>query len=103
MSTTATLGEVRQYLVSMARAYGIAHEVLEAQFRLLAITEYRAPVYRKWIPEAARRIGQRDPNDVELLALALALEIPIWTNDNDFKETGVTCYTTATLLKLLAL
>jgi len=46
-------------------------------------------------------IGERDPDDVDLLALALKLDIPIWTNDRDFEKTGVATYTTAQLLSLL--
>lgn len=53
------------------------------------------------MPEAERRIAQRDPNDVDVLALALHLRLPVWTNDNDFENTGVEWHTTAELLKLL--
>jgi predicted nucleic acid-binding protein len=52
--------------------------------------------------EARSRIGARDPEDIDLLALALVLEIPVWSNDRDFKGAGVEWYTTARLLKLLA-
>jgi predicted nucleic acid-binding protein len=43
----------------------------------------------------------KDQDDVELLALALRMKIPVWTNDRDFRNTGVQTYTTAQLLKLL--
>ncbi len=46
-------------------------------------------------------IGERDPDDVDTLALSLALETPLWTNDRDFEGTGVTTFTTAALLALL--
>jgi predicted nucleic acid-binding protein len=45
----------------------------------------------------------RDPEDADLLALALQLEIPVWSNDNDFKGTGVRWYTTARLMKALGI
>jgi len=51
--------------------------------------------------EAKRRIAGRDVNDVDLLAMALKLGYPIWTNDQDFEQTGTTLYTTATLLESL--
>ena len=38
---------------------------------------------------AKRRIGKRDPDDVDALALALTLKLPVWSNDNDFEESGV--------------
>ena len=103
VSTAATLGEVREYLPSMAEAYGISPEILEGQFRLLVIKECAVQQYRRFLSKAARLIGKRDPDDVELLALALALGIPIWSNDRDFEVAGVECYTTARLLKKLGL
>ena len=47
------------------------------------------------VPQATRLIGEPDPDEAGLLALALALLVPIWTNDRDFETTGVECYTTA--------
>jgi predicted nucleic acid-binding protein len=55
-------------------------------------------MYEKSIPEARRRIGRRDPDDVDILALALHAGIPVWSNDNDFEGTGVDWFTTAELL-----
>lgn len=48
--------------------------------------------------EAWKRIGRRDPDYVELLALAIQLKLPVWSNDNDFENTGVVRRTTASLL-----
>lgn len=48
--------------------------------------------------EAGRRIAKRDPDDVETLALAIHLGVPVWSNDDDFRGAGVTWYTTARLL-----
>jgi hypothetical protein len=53
------------------------------------------------IKEAERRIGKRDPDDVETLALALHLGLPVWSNNDDFEDAGVTWYTTAEVLKRL--
>ncbi|MGO9013550.1 MAG: PIN domain-containing protein [Dissulfurispiraceae bacterium] len=40
---------------------------------------------------------------MELLALAMKLNVPVWTNDNDFKHSGIEVFTTARLLKALKL
>ncbi len=103
VSTAVTLREVREYLPMMAERYGIAHEILDGQLRLLAIKEYGPKAYSRFMVKAARRIGKRDPDDVDLLALALALNVPIWSNDKDFDAAGVEHYTTARLLKTLGL
>jgi len=53
------------------------------------------------IPEAKRRIGRRDPDDVDLLALGLQTGAAVWSNDNDFEEAGIEWFTTAELLARL--
>jgi len=46
----------------------------------------------------ARRRIPRDPNDWFTVALALAIEVPIWTTDRDFFGCGIATWTTDTLL-----
>ena len=58
-------------------------------------------VYAGSMARARKRIGKRDPDDVELLALALHFEVPLWSNDRDFEGCGVEQITTAELLKKL--
>ena len=41
------------------------------------------------------RIGSRDPMDWPVVATALALDCPIWTEDRDFFGTGVATWTSA--------
>jgi predicted nucleic acid-binding protein len=101
VTTQKTLLEVREYLPEMAARYDLSPELIEAQLALLALRVPPAGTYARKLKEAQRRIGQRDPDDVESLALALALDIPVWSNDNDFARTGVKRYTTAELLRAL--
>ncbi len=103
VTTENVLEEVREYIPHMAELYDLAPQVLEGQLRLLAIREYSSKDYERYFREAERRIGDRDPDDVGLLALSLATKIPIWSNDNDFKDCGVEWYPTAKLLKILGL
>ena len=42
---------------------------------------------------ARERLGQRDPDDWPILAAALALGCPIWTEDTDFFGCGVAIWT----------
>ncbi|MFT3887802.1 MAG: PIN domain-containing protein [Arachnia sp.] len=44
---------------------------------------------------AMARIGSRDPDDWPIVAAALALACPIWTEDRDFFGVGVSTWTTA--------
>jgi predicted nucleic acid-binding protein len=44
--------------------------------------------------EARKRMNRRDPDDWSVLAAALALECPIWTEDRDFFGVGVPTWAT---------
>lgn len=47
--------------------------------------------------EARKRLAARDPEDWPILAVALALSCPIWTEDTDFFGCGVATWTTASI------
>jgi predicted nucleic acid-binding protein len=74
--------------------------VLTAVVTLPVVVVDRA-TYSGSLKEAERRIGKRDPDDVETLALALHLGLPVWSNDDDFEDAGIVWYTTAEILKQL--
>lgn len=105
-TTRHTLGEVRRYIPVLAgkpkvREAGVTEGELYAALAVMPLSVYPRTSYRGKLEEARRRIGHRDPDDVDLLALALALEAPIWSNDADFEVAGVERFTTAELLALL--
>ena len=52
-----------------------------------------AEVYGEFEAEARMRLGARDPDDWPILAAALALGCPIWTEDTDFFGCGVATWT----------
>ena len=56
--------------------------------------ELPLPFYVERETEARARIEQRDPDDWPVLACALTIDCPIWTEDNDFFGTGVPTWTT---------
>jgi predicted nucleic acid-binding protein len=103
ITTEKTLLEVREYMPEMAARYGLPPELLEAQLGLLALRVAREDAYARKLKEAHRRIGKRDPDDADLLALALTLRLPVWSNDNDFAAARVKRYTTAQLLRVLGI
>lgn len=101
LTTQGVLREVREYLPLVAQQYDILPEALEGQLRLLAVRECEPDEYEPKLQAAKRAIARRDPDDVDLLALALAFAVPVWSNDSDFKDVGVEWYTTARLLRRL--
>lgn len=96
----AVLREVRDHLPELALKLDTPRPLLEYALDLLPLEAYAARGYQRHLREAHRRIGHRDPDDSEVLALALHLRVPIWTNDRDFESAGVHCLTTARLLTL---
>jgi predicted nucleic acid-binding protein len=52
-------------------------------------------VYGEFEAEARERLRERDPADWPILASALAVGCPIWTEDTDFFGCGVSTWTSS--------
>jgi predicted nucleic acid-binding protein len=52
-------------------------------------------VYGEFEAEARERLGERDPADWPILASALAVGCPVWTEDTDFFGCGVAAWTSS--------
>jgi predicted nucleic acid-binding protein len=88
--------EARKHLPSILRKRGVP---VEAGVLLLnSLEEIIQPVefetYGSFEPAARTRLANRDPDDWPVLATALGLSSPIWTEDNDFFGAGVATWTT---------
>ena len=88
--------EAREHLPLILRKRGVP---VEAGVLLLnSLEEIIQPVefetYGSFEATARTRLANRDPDDWPVLATALALSSPIWTEDNDFFGVGVATWTT---------
>jgi predicted nucleic acid-binding protein len=101
LTAEMTLSEVQEYAAQLARKKRLSLDVVLMAVTALPVTVVERAAYQASIQEAERRIGRRDPDDVELLALALHAKVPVWSNDNDFEGVGVEWFTTAELLARL--
>jgi predicted nucleic acid-binding protein len=101
LTTETAFAEVQEYAPYLAQRKRLSLDTLLLAVSTLPVTVVGPEVYAAKMREAERRIGRRDPNDVDLLALALHLHALVWSNDNDFEEAGVEWYTTAELLRKL--
>ncbi|MEW6214003.1 MAG: PIN domain-containing protein [Nitrospirota bacterium] len=101
VTTQFNIDEVREYLSIIAAKYELREEILESQLKLLPLRIYQQGFYKDFLHIASKRLSEKDEDDIELLALAMKLKIPVWSNDRDFKNSGVEVYTTAMLLKIL--
>ena len=102
ITAQATFGEVQEYAAHLAKKKRLSLDLVLLSLAVLPVTVVERTAYVSAVPEALRRIGHRDPDDVEILALALQLGLPVWSHDNDFEDAGLEWYTTAELLKKLA-
>ena len=101
LTTETTLAEVQEYAGQLAHKRRLAVDIVLLAAATLPVRTIPRAIYAASLVEARKRIGRRDPDDVDLLALAIQLKLPLWSNDNDFENTGVVWHTTASLLAAL--
>jgi predicted nucleic acid-binding protein len=101
LTAEETLDEVQEYAAGLARKKRLHEDLVLLAVATLPVTVIERKIYESGIAEASRRIGRRDPGDIPILALALTLNLPLWSNDKDFKDVGVEWYTTERLLRRL--
>jgi predicted nucleic acid-binding protein len=101
LTAEVTFGEVQEYSVILAKQQRLPVDTLLLAMAALPVTVVEEPVYASALSRARKLIAQRDADDVDVLALALHMRLPLWSNDNDLEDTGIEWYTTAELLKKL--
>ena len=99
----AAYDEVFEYLAPLAKKKRLDLDTLLLTLAALPVTVVERSEYQHHLPEARRRIGNRDPDDVDVLALALDMDLAVWSNDNGFEDAGLEWHTTAELLKALGI
>ena len=88
--TPATaVDEVCEYFPALAHKKRLQLDTLLLTLAALPVTVVDRAEYRRHVAEAGRRIRRRDPDDVDVLALALHLKLQVWSNDNDLEAGGV--------------
>jgi predicted nucleic acid-binding protein len=103
LTTESILGEVREYTVVLAKKKNLPEDILLLAVASLPVTVVEQAAYEGSLSEAKRRIGRRDPDDVQILALAIQMKLPLWSNDNDFEDAGIQWFTTKDLFRELGL
>ncbi len=100
-TTERTFAEIEEYVPVLASRKGLPADVLILAVAALPVTIVERTGYARKLPQALRQIGDHDPDDAELLALALQFRIPIWSNDRDFSSARIERFTTEGLLRHL--
>ena len=88
--------DARRYIPHISNERGLDVDlglsVLEQIGRIVEIVD--RSLYEEYQGAAHSRIGRRDPDDWPVVATALLLDLPIWTEDQDFFGSGVPTWTT---------
>ena len=95
--------EAEEHVAALAIKRGGEPEVALAFLRSLSqlVELIGCEVYGQFEVEARERLDKRDPDDWPILASALALGGPIWTEDGDFFACGVGTWTTDLVQRFL--
>jgi predicted nucleic acid-binding protein len=92
----AAYADARKYLPALLKKRGVdaaqALKVLDLLETLVHPVEL--DLYDGVRANALRRIAARDADDWPVLACAMALDCPVWTEDKDFFGAGVATWTT---------
>lgn len=102
-TTEPTIAEVREYAAVLAEKRHLPGDLLLLAVASLPVTVVPSKDYAPSMAEAKRRIGRRDPDNVPILALAIEFEVPLWSNDKDFEECGISWLTTENVLRQLGM
>ncbi len=99
-TTSSVVAEVKEHAPLIAIRRGLSLTEAEESFRSLPVTVVPDAEFADRLTDAMQRIGDVDPDDAPLLALALALEIPVWSNDGDFEGTGAELLTSSMIMQM---
>jgi predicted nucleic acid-binding protein len=103
LTAAPTFAEVEEYAPVLARKKRLPADIVLLAMAAMPVTILEPPQYAASIVKARKLIARRDPDDVHILALALHLRLPLWSNDKDFEGTGIELLTTQSLLRKLKL
>ena len=95
-SPDVAYAEARKYLPSLLEKRGIQSESAMAVLDALEtiVLPLELVVYVDFKAQALQRIATRDADDWPVLACAMTIGCPVWTEDADFFGTGVATWTT---------
>jgi predicted nucleic acid-binding protein len=88
--------DARKYLPSLLEKRGISGRAALAVLDSLesVVQSVNEDIYSDMRQQAMQRISMRDADDWPILACAMTLGCPVWTEDTDFFGTGVPIWTT---------
>lgn len=84
ISTEFTISEVEKYIPLISKKSGVPEQEILFALHLLPLSIFSREAYSAYLSQAKMLIEQVDPKDVDVLALALANDCPLWSHDAHF-------------------
>jgi len=95
-SPDVCFAEAKKYIPDLAKRRRVdpelAQSLLEHVGRIVEPVE--ESLYESYAKPARERIERRDPRDWPVVAVAMLLGVPVWTEDQDFFGSGISTWTT---------
>lgn len=85
ITSEKTIWEVKKYISALAKKLNEKEDYLFSILEKLPVITLHPSKYRRKIKVAADIIGNRDIKDVDILALTLEINAPLWSQDKDFE------------------
>ncbi len=82
VTTQFTITEVEKYILYIAEKAGVAEKTVKSLFYLLPLEVNAKSEYKAFLSTASSLI--KDQKDIDILALALAKNCPLWSEDKGF-------------------
>ena len=94
-SPDVAYADARKYLPTLLEKRGVNSEPAIAVLKALEsiVLPLELDIYAGFKTQALQRIALRDADDWPVLACAMAIGCPVWTEDADFFGTGVATWT----------
>ena len=90
------LADARRHSASISARKGVDPDLAESVLNTITgglIQVVDRSLYEEFEERARARISSRDPDDWPIVATALLLDAPIWTEDRDFFGSGIATWT----------
>ena len=102
LTTERTTWEVKKYIPQLAEYTEDTTAHLLYLFELIPVRACQSKEYETSLSTAQLLIGDRDPFDVDILALTLETGVPLWSNDTDFEKIDeITLFKTEAVMELV--
>jgi predicted nucleic acid-binding protein len=101
VAAEAVAVEIARHIPRLATQRRLDPALLFAALQVMPIEWRSAADYDDRRQDAEQCIAARDPDDWPTVALALILDLPVWSQDKDLAATGLQVYTTGDLLDAL--